>query len=74
MIKSVNWTDFSCITSWSMGLVPIYIHRKKERKGERKLDFRRATFNTHNYKGLLGSCKTHELVYDGGEMTTVWHW
>ena len=45
-----------------------YIHKKKERKRERKQDFKRATINI---QGLLGTSKTRELMHEGGEMSTT---
>ena len=46
----------------------LYRHRKKETEKENRT-LKRATINIH--KGLLGTCKTRELMHDGGEMTTT---
>ena len=46
----------------------IIIHRKKERRRERKQDFRRATINL-TLRAYLRLAKTNELMHDGGEMT-----
>ena len=48
-----------------------YICRKKERRRERKQDFRRATIYTRITIRHTLDLQKHELMHDGSEMTTT---